>query len=196
MRRWLVIATAALTLAVGVPTLVSWAARLGDRTRAGRIASPSPSPSVSWSVQLRLRYGAAPTPTPEPEPLDASKLFDMTNDERTARGLAPLRWWPQAVGVAARAQAERMLAEQRVFHNPDLRSLLYSLNVEDIGENVGKGLAIENIQDAFMQSREHRANILDPDFRLAAVYAIRDVQGEEWVCVVFAAPRAASSATR
>jgi uncharacterized protein YkwD len=54
------------------------------------------------------------------------------------------------------------------------------------GENVGVTPgSITELQQAFMASPAHRANILDRDFRRVAVGTYRDADGLLWVTIVF-----------
>jgi uncharacterized protein YkwD len=54
------------------------------------------------------------------------------------------------------------------------------------GENVGVTPGtIGELQQAFMNSPAHRANILDRDFRRVAVGTYRDADGLLWVTIVF-----------
>jgi uncharacterized protein YkwD len=57
-----------------------------------------------------------------------------------------------------------------------------------IGENVGYGPSVASVEYAFMHSPEHRANILDPDWRGIGVGVYRS-GGRIWVTQIFRQPR-------
>ena len=108
-------------------------------------------------------------------------LLSRINNSRASAGLAPLERYG-GITDDARAQAERMRAEQRVFHNPNLAG---STNVwQGLGENVGVGMEAGELHDAFMASSGHRANILG-DFNYVGIGAATDDNGLLWVSVIF-----------
>ncbi|MCA1831808.1 MAG: CAP domain-containing protein [Actinobacteria bacterium] len=150
------------------------------------VPSPTPAREDFWARFLaEVEIVKVPPPKPEPDPAAARRIFDMSNRERRLRHIPELTWWPAALKPAARAQTDRMVYRQKLYHNPKLRSLLYSLHIETIGENVGVGLSIDGIQKAFMRSREHRENILDREYSLCAVWVVREPGSRMWVTVVF-----------
>lgn len=53
------------------------------------------------------------------------------------------------------------------------------------GENVGVGGSIADLQEAFMKSSPHRANIMNERFRRVALGTYRDDDGLLWVTVFF-----------
>jgi hypothetical protein len=108
-------------------------------------------------------------------------LLSRINNSRASAGLAPLERYG-GITDDARAQAERMRAEQRVFHNTNLAG---STNVwQGLGENVGVGMEAGELHDAFMASSGHRANILG-DFNYVGIGAATDENGLLWVSVIF-----------
>lgn len=106
------------------------------------------------------------------------------NEQRASRGI-------RVLGVAgdlasfARAHSERMAERETIFHsdNSEFNSLS---NWSMIGENVGMGDSVEALNEAFMNSADHRANILHSRFNQVGVGAVsRD--GVIYVTEVFAA---------
>ena len=92
--------------------------------------------------------------------------------------------------AVAQAQADRMANRNTLFHNPDLTSdVTHWLAV---GENVGVGPTVDAIADAFMQSPEHRANILDNDYTEVGV-GTTVANGRIWVAEVFRKPSVTTS---
>lgn len=54
------------------------------------------------------------------------------------------------------------------------------------GENIAvSGGTMRDVEKAFMASKEHKANILDPCFRHVAIGVFRDGDGAAWVTVFF-----------
>jgi uncharacterized protein YkwD len=66
-------------------------------------------------------------------------------------------------------------------HNPNLVSQI-TCDWIRLGENVGFGPTVAFLQDAFMNSPSHRANILG-DFTRVGVGAVRGGDGTIWVVV-------------
>ena len=126
----------------------------------------------------------APLATPA-SAADASaeqQFVDLINQERRAAGLNALAVRAEIVPVA-RNWTARMIADQRLFHNPDLGSLLPS-DWTRFGENVGYGQEVATLHTAFMNSPGHRANVLG-DFTQLGVGVDRDSKGRMWVTVDF-----------
>lgn len=79
------------------------------------------------------------------------------NADRSANGLRPLATQADAQ-AKAQAWAERLAREDRIFHS----TLTDGIRVKwcSIGENVGFGPSVASIEDAYMNSPGHRANIV------------------------------------
>lgn len=116
---------------------------------------------------------------------------ELIAQERMKAGLASYR---QATDLAevARAHAERMAAEERLYHNPNLREQVQNWDV--VGENVGKGDTVADIHQAFMESNTHRREILSPRLTEVGVGVVQR-NGLIWVSQVFRRPTPAPAAT-
>lgn len=96
------------------------------------------------------------------------QLFQAINREREANGLPPLKW-DEALANAARQHAE-LMAEQKSLSHGFLGELSLPSRATRAGarfswlsENVAAGPSAENISEQWMQSPNHRANLLDSD---------------------------------
>ena len=117
-------------------------------------------------------------------------LLALTNADRSTNGLAPLTI---ASDLQAYAQgwAEEMMRAGQVSHSPNLATVT---NARFVGENVGQGRNLTDIESAFMASPAHRANILRPDFSEAGVGVVWDGVEHFYVTIIFRqAPTAAAS---
>lgn len=116
---------------------------------------------------------------------------ELIAQERMKAGLTSYR---QATDLAevARAHAERMAAEGRLYHNPNLREQVQNWDV--VGENVGKGDTVADIHQAFMRSDTHRREILSPRLTEVGVGVVQR-NGLIWVSQVFRRPTSAPAAT-
>jgi uncharacterized protein YkwD len=76
-----------------------------------------------------------------------------------------------------------------IFHTSESvirKTYLKGIRWSTWGENVGvTGGTVASIQEAFMRSPGHRANILNRGFRRVAVGTYRDGNGYLWVTVFF-----------
>src|SRR3954447_1453243 len=112
------------------------------------------------------------------------------NAARQASGLAPYSVASDLTGVA-RNHSSQMASQQSLYHNPSLTTQVQ--NWQAVGENVGEGPTVSDIHTAFMNSPEHRANILDHDFTQVGVGVSVDRNGIIWVTEDFRKPMYSSS---
>jgi uncharacterized protein YkwD len=120
--------------------------------------------------------------------LTGLQLFQAINRERAAYGLPPLKW-DEALANAARQHAEVMAAQRSLSHGfpgePSLpsRATRAGARFSWLSENVAAGPNTENISEQWMESPNHRANLLDADMdtigagvaeRNGVVFAVAD----------------------
>lgn len=117
------------------------------------------------------------------DPVNAENQFvDLINAERTSRGLKPLAVQSDLV-AGARFQADAIRDAGRLYHNPELASVVDSGWMK-LGENVGYGGTVAGLHAAFMNSPSHRANVLEPNYTHVGLGVV--VEGEKiWVAEVF-----------
>jgi hypothetical protein len=116
-------------------------------------------------------------------------FFSAVNAARSAAGVPPVAWADDLAAVARR-QADRMAKAGELFHNPNLGGEVPGWQI--VSENVGYGPTWDAIQDAFMASPEHRANLLDPEVTQLGVGTVVGPDGRLWVSQVFRLPFGAS----
>lgn len=113
------------------------------------------------------------------------------NQARASAGLAPLSVAGDLTAVAA-GHSAAMEASQSLYHNPSLTTQV--ADWESVGENVGIGPSVSAINTAFLQSPEHRANILDAHYTQVGVAVDVDYRGALWVTEDFRQPMYAAPA--
>jgi uncharacterized protein YkwD len=118
--------------------------------------------------------------TASPQLQDTAKiekeLLSLLNKERTARSLKPLRLSPDIRAVAIRHSTD-MASRQKLSHISSSGESYLDRLVEaeiffiEIGENVAASDTFdpEFIHQGFMESPEHRANILNPTYDTAGI---------------------------
>jgi uncharacterized protein YkwD len=108
----------------------------------------------------------------------------VTNDRRADHDLARLR----SQGCAqkfARRQARRMARQDRLFHQ-DLGKVLDRCDLSGVAENVAYGYTTgRRVVRAWMQSPGHRANLLEPSYRMLGMAARRGGTGGWYAVQVF-----------
>lgn len=102
--------------------------------------------------------------------------------DRAPRGLPAYRLNASLSYLAHKHSAE-MARKRSLYHTPNLGRLVTGWS--RLGENVGVGPSLRAINDAFMRSSSHRANILCRCFRSMGVGVVRDSYGYYWVTQIF-----------
>lgn len=132
----------------------------------GRIAR-----GVAGALSLGvLMAGAIAPPARALVPDREVRFLEMINDARATRGLSKLRSDSELQRVAA-AWSRRMAGAGKLSHNPNLAAEYHGA-WRKLGENVGRGAGVEDIQRAFEASPGHMKNIIDPDFDTFAVAVV------------------------
>ncbi len=108
----------------------------------------------------------------------------VTNNRREAHDLAKLRAG-ECVQRFARRQARRMANQDRMFHQ-DLGPVMNRCHLTGAGENVAYGYPTgRKVVQAWMRSAGHRANILEPSFRILGMAMRRSGNGTPYAAQVF-----------
>jgi hypothetical protein len=126
---------------------------------------------------------------------EESCFTSAINSARGAAGVAPLAVNGDLLGIA-RPWSQTMASAGHIFHNTNLANVAPS-NWMNLGENVGMGPTCDSIAQAFMNSPEHKRNILDPAFSTVGVGVVDTADGIIYVTEDFmgtgAAPAPASN---
>lgn len=117
---------------------------------------------------------------------DTQALYQLTNQARQQAGLPPLQW-DDGLAAIAQVWTVGMATVQSLSHNSLLAAQI-SAQVTNawtlIGENVGYAGSPTDLQDAFMSSSGHRANILG-NYNRVGIGTVRDASGTVWATVDF-----------
>jgi uncharacterized protein YkwD len=105
----------------------------------------------------------------------ATRMVRLVNDLRVARGLNLLQVDPVLQQTSNRWSAV-MAGSRSIFHNDNLRDDLED-NWSKVGENVGRGPAIDDIEVGFSTSPEHLKNLLDPRGDVMAIGVVAGADG-------------------
>ena len=128
---------------------------------------------------------AAPAEAQTREGKYAQQAFAATNAKRVHNGLPALRA-NKCLRRAAVRQATLMAQREQMFHQ-DLGAVLKDCHLNAAGENVAAGYpnGTSVVNDGWMTSDGHRANILNASFRLMGIGARKGHNGKWYVAQVF-----------
>jgi uncharacterized protein YkwD len=128
---------------------------------------------------------AAPVEALTPHGKYQRQAHNVTNNKREAHGLKELRRTDCVQRFAVR-QAKRMAAQTSMYHQ-DLGPILKECGLNAVGENVAYGYPTGRsvVVDGWMKSEGHRANILNPAYRLMGIGARKGDDGRWYVAQVF-----------
>lgn len=107
------------------------------------------------------------------------------NSERVLEGVGKISLDPE-LSKAARVHTWAMARQDRLYHTPSDALRRRVTNWTILGENVGYGHTVSSLHEAFMNSPDHRDNVLYSTFRHVGIGALKR-NGRLWVTVIFEA---------
>ena len=115
----------------------------------------------------------------------AEAAVKATNAAREANDRKPLKV-DDCLSDFARKQARAMATKEEMYHQ-DLGPIMETCHLVSVGENVAYGYPTGRsvVNQGWMKSEGHRANILNRGFKLVAVAARRDDDGTWYAAQVF-----------
>jgi uncharacterized protein YkwD len=115
----------------------------------------------------------------------AGGAFTATNEQRASHDRSVLKKGRCLQRFAAR-QATRMANQKRMFHQ-DLGAIQKACHVGWVGENVAVGFRTGRslVNQGWMKSEGHRANILSRHYRRMGLAARQSSDGTWWAAQVF-----------
>jgi pyruvate/2-oxoglutarate dehydrogenase complex dihydrolipoamide acyltransferase (E2) component len=127
---------------------------------------------------------------------EENRMTHEVNLHRQAHGAPPLRQDP-SLQMVARRQAQRMASAGYIYHNPNLAGEAGGAvpNWLRVGENVGVGPSVPSVQEAFLASPPHHANI-DKEYNMIGLGAVPGSSGRLFFTQNFALTGGAPAAAR
>jgi hypothetical protein len=132
-------------------------------------------PQWLWTIALTATLAVAPAFAQQSA---EQQVMDLVNADRAQQGLAPLRWDP-ALAQAAAQHAQLMSQQPELSHQypgePDLaaRAGAAGAHFRLIEENVALAPSPQALEQEWMHSPPHRANILNPSVNSIGVGVVR-----------------------
>ncbi len=145
---------------------------------------------LGLSVQAQSNEAAQTTTMTPTEQSAAAELFQAANQDRADNNLPPLRHG-SALTQAAEKHAQIMVQSGTLSHQlpgePDLIARVQQAGVHcsTVAENVASGPTADRINDEWMHSASHRANLLDPRVNAIGI-AVIDQHGKLFAVQDFA----------
>ena len=153
---------------------------------------PSPSPALVPVKAVTAPAPTRPAPVPARPPARPTVTVSSTqqaliNQDRARYHLAPLTW-SSCLATVARAEAAKLATPGVAFQHYDgvSRDLTCHLG-RQVGENIGwwsGGVNDSQLNTMFMNSPEHKANILGPYRYVATAWKVRS-DGRAYIAVEF-----------
>ncbi|HAP75016.1 MAG TPA: hypothetical protein DEQ43_23520 [Nocardioides bacterium] len=115
----------------------------------------------------------------------AQQAVTSTNLQRSDNGLRTLAD-DKCLARAAVRQAKAMAAREEMFHQ-DIYAVLRKCRLREAGENVAYGFdtGASVVADGWMNSPEHRANILRSSYNRVGIGAVQAADGTWYAAQVF-----------
>ena len=148
--------------------------------------SPAANPALNPLAKLPIAAKPAPRPPARPPVVVGSTQHQLINQDRVANGLPPLAWDNCLAGIAYQ-NAVRMAAQGAISHADGVYKDLACGIGSRSGENVGYwsgGIDDARLNTMFMNSPDHRANILGP-FRYVGTAWVVAANGCGYIAVEF-----------
>jgi uncharacterized protein YkwD len=156
----------------------------GEATGASASETPTaptaPTPATSEPAKLLLSVGHSLA-----APGDLSLAFEYqatVNALRQSRGLQPLSTGPRLMREA-RKHSRKMARQNRLVHSHLERLLGGGIHLA--GENVGTGVSVAQVHQAFLQSPGHAGNLLSGKWRQTGI-GVYQKGGRVWITQIFA----------
>lgn len=156
-------------LAVNVGWLDDRLAPIFDEAVKKSLTRTTIEPESDEMVKLNFKVNDA-----KARPDLETRMLQLVNQERTKRGLQPLKWDPQLLPVA-RAHSQDMFVRGYFSHytpegkDPFDRMKAAGIKYYSAGENLALGPTLSICHEGLMKSPGHRANILNPTYGRIAI---------------------------
>ena len=127
---------------------------------------------------------------------EEAKLLDLTNQERKKKELPPLRTSPRLFQIA-RAHSANMAKQEKMEHILDGKTPFDRMKEAGYpfvkgAENIAAckpAITMAQIVEAWMESKQHKENILNTEFTEIGLGLARDKDGQIYYTQVFARPQ-------
>jgi uncharacterized protein YkwD len=177
------------------PSLAASRGLAPSASNGSEVAIVLPSPTAAPKPASKPKPAKPPVrkaTTPAPRPVVAASIVigstqqALINQDRARYGLRPLTWSSCLASVAI-SNAARMAGAERMWHANGVYSDLACHLGNRTGENIGYwtgGVNDSRLNTMFMNSPEHKANILGPYRYVATAWRVA-ANGTAYIAVEF-----------
>ena len=109
---------------------------------------------------VSLGFVAAPASAQTDTASIESEFVTKINALRASKGLSQLDVHPELLALG-RSWAGQMAKADQISHNPNLANAVKA-DWQKLGENVGVGMSVDKLHQAFIDSPAHFKNLVDP----------------------------------
>jgi hypothetical protein len=109
---------------------------------------------------VSLGFVAAPASAQTDTASLESEFVAKINALRASKGLSQLEVHPELLALG-RSWAGQMAKADQISHNPNLANAVQA-DWQKLGENVGVGMTVDKLHQAFIDSPAHYKNLVDP----------------------------------
>ena len=106
-------------------------------------------------------------------------MLRVVNDTRRAHGLSTFRL-NRRLSAEAWDHSVSMGRRFFLYHTSNLSTLVRPYGAHTWGENIAYARTLQRVEQLWMQSYEHRVNLLNPAFHRAAIGIVK-IRGWLWV---------------
>ena len=166
---------------------------VASATSGAEVAVAVPSPAAAPKPAPKRAKPAAPRPSvPTSRPVITTSIVIgstqqvLINQDRARYGFRPLTW-SSCLASVAYSNAVRMATAERMWHANGVYSDLACHLGNRTGENIGYwtgGITDSRLNTMFMNSPEHKANILGPYRYVATAWRVA-ANGTAYIAVEF-----------
>lgn len=129
---------------------------------------------VALFATLALGFGVVDAPVAAAGKGYRADLFRMLNRARERHDLKALTL-DLSLSRDAKKHTRQMIRRDRVYHPPDLRSILAPYPWNDVGAAaVGCAATLRKLHRAWMRSEQHREILLHPEVRSVGIGVLRN----------------------
>jgi hypothetical protein len=115
---------------------------------------------VLAALVVSIGFVAAPAGAQTDTASIESDFVSKINALRASKGLSQLAVHPELLALG-RSWAGQMAKADQISHNPNLANAVKA-DWQKLGENVGVGMSVDKLHQAFIDSPAHYKNLVDP----------------------------------
>jgi uncharacterized protein YkwD len=147
-------------------------------TGRGRLWRAFAAP-LSLAIAISITGAAGPAIAGDRAHRFQIEMLRLVNQTRVSHGLQIVDL-NRNLSLEALQHSEAMGQRFSLFHTPNVWTLVQPFGAHAWGENIAYAATLQRVEQLWLQSYEHRVNLLDPAFHYAAIGVVK-IRGWLWV---------------